>query len=54
MVHKVHPGSISIQLGSWEGKKTELEILRAVIIIFFKIFIFLGKKKEELGNLWGK
>jgi len=59
MVHKVRPGSISIQLGSWEGQKNRVGNLKGSDIYinlfisflsFFKIFIFFDKKK--LGNLW--
>jgi hypothetical protein len=39
-----YPGSISIQLGSWEGKKNRVGNLKGSDFnFFFKIFIFLDK-----------
>jgi len=61
MVHKVRPGSISIQLGSWEGKKNRVGNLKGsdIYINLFISFLFFFQnihflRQKKLGNLLEK
>jgi hypothetical protein len=57
MVHKVRPGSISIKLGSWEGKKNRVGNLKGSDIYIY-IFSFFSKysfsSTKKIGKFVGK